>query len=153
MKKHLLSILTLLTLVTLMFTGCAKAEKEPEEPTPTTTGSTPEPEFRWTPSGGSLVVTNNAYFIPAYNNIVALRNGTSASVDIVLDNLDEGNHVISSTSGITLEYNDGTTTHTGKSGSVNITESGATLSGNFTCTFSGGSVSSISGSFTDIPQK
>jgi hypothetical protein len=153
MKRYFHIAATCLSLGLLVFAGCAKAEKEPEDPTPTTTGTTLHPDFRWTPGSGPAVIASDAYFIPAYNNIVALKNTTSASVDITLDNLNEGGHSISSSSGITLEYNDGTNTYTGKSGSVNITDNdGTSISGSFNCVLNGGP-GSINGQFTDIPHK
>lgn len=143
-----------ISILGLFVTGCAKAEKETEDPVNTGGVVTPTSEFDWTPGGSSAVTASESYYIPAYNNIVATKNGGSSYVDITLDNLNVGAHTISPSAGITLEYATLTTTYTAKSGVVNITEkSGTLLSGNFTAALNGGTLTSISGKFEYIPQK
>lgn len=141
-------------ILSIMFTNCAKAEKETEDPASNSGAITPTSEFNWTPDGSSAVTASESYYIPAYNNIVATRGGGSSYVDITLDNLNVGAHTISPSAGITLEYATSSATYTAKSGVVNITEkTGTLLSGNFTAALNGGTLTSITGKFENIPQK
>jgi hypothetical protein len=154
MKGYFITTLTIFILGLILFTGCKKDDPGPEDtPTTTTTGAAPG-GFTWTPSGGSAVVASDAYFIQEFSNIYGIKNGVSSSVDITLDTLSTGTHNISQSIGITLEYAVGTTTYTGKSGSVNITSKTATsISGNFVVALNGGTVTSISGEFVNLPKK
>jgi hypothetical protein len=154
MKRKILNSTGILALTILFFSACTKEKDTPKETTSSTSAAGPVGGFTWTPAGGSAVVASDAYFIPAYNNIVANKNTTSDYVDIILDTLSVGNHTISPSLGITLEFGTSTATYTGKSGSVNITaKTGTLMSGTFTSALNGGTITSISGQFTNIPQK
>jgi hypothetical protein len=152
MKKYFLFVATILIISTFTFTRCAKDEKAPDDPTPAPVGTTPAGGFTFTPAGSSAVVANEAYFIPAFNNIVATKIASSSTVDITLDDLSTGGHTISP--GITLVYTAGSTTYTSKSGVVTISaKTGTLLSGSFSVALNGGTLTGISGQFTDISQK
>lgn len=146
MKKYILSILVMAGAL-FAAVACEKEASKPEEETTTPVSSY---SFSWT-TGSTSFSADNSFFVPAFNNIYAAKvNG--AYVDITLDDLTKGNHTINPSAGITFEYSDGTTTFNGKSGTVTISENtGTTLSGSYSCTLENGS--SISGSFSKIPQK
>ena len=148
-KNHLLKLSFLFV---LLFIGCAKETDAPKEETPVTP-TAPAKKFMWTINGGSAIVADDSYFVPAFDNIVASKG--TATVDIILDTLGKGTHNISPSLGITLDYNDGTNTRSGKSGSVIITENTGTLiSGTFTSSLiGGGTTSTITGEFSNVPKK
>lgn len=149
MRKQTIKNFIFFSAFLVLVWACQKDSSQPEDPGTGNTGG-----FTWTPSGGTQVVADDFYFITAYNNIVASKTGNLTSVDIILDDLSVGTHTISPTKGITLEYVVSGTTYTGKSGVVNITSnSGTLLSGNFTAALTGGTITSLSGEFTDLHSK
>jgi len=149
---NIIRFVCLLILSLFIFSGCAKDPDEPEEETPTTPITPPPAKFSWVINGGTTVVADETYFVEAYSDIYAAK-GTK-TIDIILDALDKGTYQISQPIR-TLDYFDGTNTQKGQSGTVVITEKSAGLiSGSFTCTMSsGGSSSTISGEFSNIPKK
>jgi len=151
--KSVFKFIGLLLVFTFLFSACAKDEDEPEEETPGTV--TPPPaKFAWTINGGAEVVANETFFVPAYNNIYGTKTG-GKNIDILLEDLSKGTHNIAPSNGITLEYTDGGTTYSCKSGSVVITENtGLLVSGNFHSVYtSAGSSNTIIGTFSSIPKK
>lgn len=152
MKRTCLNLFSTTLILFLVFSGCVKDETEPEEPTPTTGTPVSTPGFGWTPGGGVATTADDFYYISAYSNIIGLKNGNG--VDITLQELKTGTFSLSPSLGNTLYYTVGTTTYTGKSGTVNITTfAGNKISGNFSTTLTGGTVTSISGQFNDVPAK
>jgi len=142
---------SLLTLFIL--SACAKESPAPTDPntpvTPVVTGS-----FNWSINGGTSVSADNFFFIESFNNIVGTKNSGSISVDISLDTLSVGSHTISPSSGITLDYSNGTSVAAAKSGIVTISsKTSAYLSGTYSAAFNSGTVTSISGSFSNLPSK
>ncbi|MDI1354339.1 MAG: hypothetical protein PSX36_05455 [bacterium] len=148
--KTLLKQISVLFFPVLLFTfGCQKDASQPNDPV-----VSPTSRFTWTPSSGATVVADNFYYITAYNNIVASKTGNLTSVDIILESLSVGTHTISPSKGITLEYVYSGTTYSGKSGVVNITSNSAGLiTGNFNAALTGGTITAISGEFTDLREK
>jgi hypothetical protein len=146
-KKVLLPLAGLCVFMLLLFNSCVKDLVTPDEPNETGNG-----RFTWTKGGSVNIITaTDAYVVAAYNEIYASRAG-GEYVDIILDDLSQGSYTISASSGRSLEYSDGKTTFTGQSGYVVISDNtGITISGNFSCTLSGGG--SISGEFSHLPKK
>lgn len=131
----------------LSFSRCAKEEEGPEEENPTA----PASKFTWKTNSGSTETASESYFISAYNNIYANKNGATV-VDIVLSDLSKGTYNISPSTGVTLEYFGESNSKQGSSGTVTITENtGALVSGYYSCSFSGGGT--ISGEFSNVPKK
>jgi len=151
MKSSILKFTGLIAVLVFVFAGCAKDETEPEEETPTTPGTSPAKKFTWNIDGNSTVTADDSYFIPGFNNIVATKS--TSTVDIILDDLNQGAHIISPS--ITLDYSSSSSTLPAKSGTIVITENtGSLIAGTFTCAFSqGSSVNSIKGEFSDVPKK
>lgn len=142
---------TLISVATFI-SGCAKSEKDPaEEPSnePIETS-----EFSWTPGSSSSVKADSSFYFPAFNNIVSYKGGGSQIVDIYLSALSVGTYTISSATGITLSYTTGSTAYTASSGTIGITaNTGSKLSGSFGVNLKGGTLTNLSGSFSDIPKR
>jgi hypothetical protein len=149
--KRLLLLFTSLLGLLFLFNSCAKDPNEPEEEE---TPIAPPMKFNWTVSGGTSVSAADAYYVPSYNEIVATKSGVTA-IDIILDALNKGTYNVSPSNGITLKYNDGTSTYNAKSGTVVITENNeTTITGTFNCVLNvNGATSSITGEFANIPKK
>ena len=148
-RTRLNSLLILLAYSLLFLFSCKK-----DENTPINDPVTPTSNFKWSTDGSASVTASEAYFIAAYNNIVATKSGSTASVDVVLDDLKVGSHAISASTGITLEFVNQGTTYTGESGTVVISQNtGTLLSGSFSAQLSGGTIKTITGSFTDLKEK
>ena len=151
--KSVFKFIGLILFFTFIFSACAKDEDEPEEETPGTI--TPPPaKFSWTINGGTEIVANETFFVPAYNNIYGKKTG-GKELDIILDDLNKGTHNVSPSNSITVEYTDGATTYSGKSGSVVITENtGVLVSGTFNAIYTAaGATNTITGTFSSIPKK
>ena len=156
MIKNTYNLLTAIAFGLLIFTGCAKDEDEPEDPntTTTTTGGTVTYDFKWTPNSGNTISANEAYYSTATNNIYAAKNGTANSVEIILPDFSTATYSITSTSGNSLEFLSNSVAYQATSGTVKITTNGGNkISGNFNVAFSSGTLTGLSGQFTDIPQK
>lgn len=151
--KSLILLSALCTAFIFSFSSCVKDPDEPAEETPTPVAAPPA-KFTWAVNTGSNIYAEEMYFVPSFSNIYATKSNGS-SVDISLEDLDQGTHAISSANGITLEYITSTSTLNATSGTVFISENtGVLLSGTFTCALAGGGVSSnIKGEFMNIPKK
>jgi hypothetical protein len=153
MKKQL-TLLPLLCAAALFLVGCAKKEDEVPENTSTSTTSTSTTSFGWAASGGSTLKADSSYFVQAYNNIVAYKGGNNNVVDIKLSDLKVGTYSLSTLSGNSLEYVTGNSTYSATGGTVSIgANTGTKLSGTFSCALSGGTLTALSGDFTDIPKR
>lgn len=155
MKKIILNIATLLVVGSFVFTACKKKTSEPEPTSATTTGGTPAVGgFTWTPSGGAATVADSAFYYQQYNTIHAYKNGSANHFEINLTALTIASYSVTSSSGNALTYVMGTTYLAATSGQINITaNAGNKVSGNFSTPLSGGSITSVSGQFVDIPKK
>jgi hypothetical protein len=147
MKRIFLNAIAVV--LTASMISCAKAEKEPDpvDPGP----SEPAPTFDWSPSSGGTIVADSGYFIKAYNEVVAFKNGNNNVVDIRLSDSQSGTYTISSTSGNQLDYQVGSKTYTGTVGTVTLVNNSSKMSGSFSCSLAGGTVTAISGHFSNIP--
>lgn len=144
MKRTVLAFTAALAVVV---TSCKKDESSPEE-NPSSPSSASG--FTWTVNG-STVKADSGFFIPAFNNIVAYKNGSS--VDIVLSSLSVGTYSISSATGNTLQYETSSTSQGASSGTVGISSRNASnqMTGSFSASFAGSTVTNISGQFIDLP--
>lgn len=110
--------------------------------------------FRWTDSSGSTIQTvDNPYANGAFNSIFAVRTGATI-YEINLTSLAVGTYPLGGASSNALYYNSTgalATSFSPTSGSVVITANAANkLTGTFTATGTGGGVTTVSGSFTNI---
>ncbi len=153
MKRAFLIIGTIAGLAILMLSSCAKATTDPEKETNTNNGgATSTTEFKWTPGSGSTVTSDSSYCYNSITSIFAFKNGTNNSIEITLSSMAVGAYSVSASTGNALTYVSNSTTYTAKSGAVNITTNANNkLSGNFNCSVTGGTLTSLSGQFTDVP--
>lgn len=152
MKKSA-SLIFVLLLAIMPFSSCTKDEPEPEDPGNSTPVDPNPPFFRWTVSPGSMVQADSAHAYVSSNVIFAFKNGSGTSMEIRLASMNTGSYSISSATGNQLEYQVGKTVYNG-TGKLNITESSSSkLSGDFSCSLSGGTLTAISGSFASIPKR
>jgi len=146
MKKALIAFAAL----SLLLSGCKKDETTPG----TTTTPANNSSFTWTAGSGSKVTADSANYYSSITTIYAFKNGASNSIEINLSSLAVGAYSISSATGNALTFVTSSTTYTAHSGNVNITTSNGTrLSGTFSASLSGGTLTSISGDFTNIPAR
>ncbi|MES2515541.1 MAG: hypothetical protein V4580_15405 [Bacteroidota bacterium] len=153
MKIHLQHFAIVCAVVGMCATACKKKAADPEtDPTPATTGGTAVSGFTFTPNGGSATVADSAFYYQQYNTIHAYKNGNANHFEINLTSLAVATYSIGS--GNALTYVMGSTYLGATGGQVNITANGSNkISGNFSTPLSGGSVTSVTGQFLDIPKK
>ena len=136
----------------LVFSNCAKEdEPQPEDPeNPVITAG----QFTWKPGSAASVTADSAYYYSQFTTIYAFKNGYANMIEVNLSSLTAASYSLSSATGNALTFITASTTHTASSGSFNITAAANNkLSGNFSANLAGGSVTSITGSFTDIPKR
>jgi hypothetical protein len=86
--------------------------------------------------------------------LFAFKGGNAHSMEIRLSDFTTGNYLINSVSGNQLDYQVGTTVYTGSNGTLNISaNSPGTINGTFTCALSGGTITSIKGTFAEVPKR
>jgi len=153
MYKKILTYLLIASLSGLLI-SCAKDETTDEDPTGGTVGTTSSSGFSWSVNNGASVAANDYFFVSAFNNIVGKKTGNGSYVDITLDNLTPGTYNISPSKGIIFEYFDGSKSYSGTSGVVTISaKTGSLISGHFTAAISHSIITSVSGQFTEVPEK
>jgi hypothetical protein len=141
------------SLALIVLSSCAKDEPEPADPNDPGTVPTLPPYFTWKVNNGSQVVADSSHCYVKSNVIFAFRNGNANTVEINLASMSVGKYLINTSSGNELKYQTGSLVGTG-TGTVNILTSGQDrISGDFNCALSGGTLTSITGTFTDIPKR
>ena len=154
-KLYRIVLLANVAALPLFVWSCAKAESDPEKSVSTApAGNTSTTSFQWTPNSGGSVTADSSNYYSSFTTIFAFKNGNNNSLEINLSSLAVGAYTLSTATGNALTYIANSTTYTAKSGVVNITANSSTnLSGNFNCTLTGGTLSSLSGQFVDIPRR
>ncbi len=137
----------------MLFASCAKDETEPENENPTTPINTTPPFFRWKTEPGSLVESDSSVCFVQSGVVFGYKNGNSHTVEARLISMNTGTYQISSSTGNEVDYFVNNKLHTG-TGTFVISEStNATISGSFSCALSGGTLTSISGTFAAVPKR
>ncbi len=146
MKK--LASLFLIAILAITSFSCSNDDDSKTNQTPVATDG-----FKWTDSSGSTVQTvNNPYANNQFKSIFATNTGGSTVFEINLTSIATGTYDIMA-SGNAFYYRSTTmaAAFTPTSGSVVITANANNkLSGTFTATGTGGGITSVSGSFTNI---
>ncbi len=151
MKQNWLKLAAIILLSGAALSSCKKDEAEPETNNP---GANPGSDFNWKTSSGSQVTADSAYYYGQFTTVFAFKNGLSNSIEINLSALSAGNYSISSTTGNALTFVTASTTYTANSGYCNISGvSNNKLAGTFSVALSGGTLTSVSGSFSGIAQR
>jgi len=168
MKKTILTLSGIIILGTLIITSCKKKSSDPSTSSTTTTtttggtttggtttGGSAVAGFTYVVTGGATTVADSAFYYQQYNTIHAYKNGNANHFEINLSALTVATYSIGSGTGNAVTYVMGSTYLAATSGSLNITASANNkLSGNFVTPVSGGgSITEVSGRFTDIPKK
>jgi hypothetical protein len=138
---------------TITFVSCAKDEPAPEEPVPNDPIKTDPPYFRWSTSAGGLTESDSSHAYVNSNVIFAFKNGNSHSIEVRLSGMQAGTYQLSSATGNELDYFINNTLYQG-TGTFIISESVSNkMSGNFSCSLTGGTLTALSGTFLSIPKR
>ena len=140
---------------TLFLLSCAKDSSDPDKNVAITpAGNTNSTVFSWTNNSGTSTSADSTNYYASFTTIFAFKNGTSNSIEINLSALTVGSYTLSSSTGNALTYIANSSTYTAKTGVVNITaNNNSNLSGNFNCALSGGTLTTLSGQFVDVPKR
>lgn len=153
MKKSIPLFLSAL-MTTALLAGCAKATNDPEKDPPVTSGPTYNEEFKWTAAGSSEVTADSCHYYTSFTTIYAFKNGNAKNIEINLSGLAAGTYSFSSLTGNSLTYVNGSSTFTSTAGTLTISSNADNrIAGTFSAALAGGTVSSISGHFTDVHKK
>lgn len=167
MKKQIISSIAIVLLATSIIFSCKKKdETTPEDSnTTTTTGGTTgvSSSFQWQENGGSVITADSAFWT-TYGTAPNGGTGVRAYKGGMANNFFEINWLTANNTSVgtkTLDPTYGVTfiktgvNYTGISGqALSITtSSSATLSGNFSAPVTGGTITSITGTFTSINKK
>lgn len=154
-KLYLSIVVVFILAISINLSSCAKASTDPDKDTSTTpAGNTSTTSFQWTPNAGSSTTADSSNYYTSITTIYAFKNGLSNSIEINLSSLAVGAYTISSSTGNSLIYVANSNTYTAKSGVVNITaNTSSNISGNFNCALTGGTLTTLSGQFVDVPKR
>jgi hypothetical protein len=134
-----------------MAVACKKDDPEPVDTTPTTAQN--KGDFKYSLNGGAVLAADSAKYYSQNTTIFAFKNNANISFEINLSDLSVGTYSISSSTGNQFQYTVGSANYNG-TGNVNITANANNqLSGNFNCALSGGTLTSVTGTFVDLPRK
>lgn len=154
MKKLILHPFAFLALISLTIVSC---KKEDPEPTPIVPVPTPTSSFTWQENGGSTVTADSAFWVTGSwgTGIRAYKGGLSNFFEInwdTMDNTSLGTKILAAPYGFTFLKGSDTYTCLADQNLTITGNSNNTLTGNFTVPVVGGSITSISGTFTSIPK-
>ncbi len=139
--KKLLFTASLLTSI-FMLGACSKDETTAVTPAATS-------GFVWVDNTGASITADSAYYVTQYKTIKAFKGGFTKFIEINLTAGTVGTYTIGSSNA--FSYITGSDLYIAASGSVVITENAnSKMTGTFTTTGSGASITSITGTFTGI---
>ena len=140
MKKITLAITLGLA---LLISSCNK--------TATTTPNNTSGGMTWIENGTTTVTADSAYFETRYSTLHAFKGGTAKIIELNLSAGTVGTYTVSSANSISYIASGSSTTYIAATGSVNITANASSkMTGTFSSTGTGASLTSLSGTFTDI---
>ena len=154
MKKYIFIIST--NSLSMSF-ACKKKDTSTPDTTTTKTGGavTLSGTFTRSENGGATQTSDSAEFRNVYNALYAYKGGLARYFEIDYSESIVGSYTLSTTGSNSLNYIVQTGTinnvYTANSGTANITaNTSGKLSGNFTGSYSSGTLTSISGGFTNV---
>jgi hypothetical protein len=169
MKRSINKLLVSAVIISSIFTACKKKEEAtPVATTPTTTTTAPTTTttptaaagFTWQENGGATITADSAFWTTGTwgTGIRAYKAGMANMFEInwaTQNNTSVGAKTLNIGTYSDFTFMKGSATYTNATvQTLNVTAfSGNNLSGNFTVAVSGGSITSISGTFTAIPLK
>ncbi|HMK03918.1 MAG TPA: hypothetical protein VK489_07000 [Ferruginibacter sp.] len=144
LRARFLLVAVLLLPAIFIFSSCGKDD----DPTPPPAGV-----FTWTTAGATYTADKDTAFISGPFSIIASKDASLPSIksfQIYLSAFATGAYTLSAT-GDQINYFTSAGLVTSQSGTLNITATGSTVSGNFTTTLTGGIL--MTGTFTNVPVK
>ena len=162
MKKQIVTTAALALLTTGLIFSCKKKDQTtPEEPTPTTTGGTTgaNGSFQWQENGGAIQTADSSFWTTGTwgTGVRAFKGGYSNMFEInwaTQNNTSVGSKTLSAANyGFTYIKSPSTYTNSIDQ-TLSITDNSNTkLSGNFNVAVAGGTITTLTGTFTSIIKK
>jgi len=162
MEKQIIRTVALALLVTGLIFSCKKKDQtSPEEPTPTTTGGTTgaNGSFQWQENGGAIQTADSSFWTTGTwgTGVRAFKGGYSNMFEInwaTQNNTSVGSKTLSAANyGFTYIKSPSTYTNSIDQ-TLSITDNSNTkLSGNFNVAVVGGTITSITATFTSLSKK
>ncbi len=132
------------------FISCAKEEVEPDPITSQSKGN-----FNYSINGAALQKADSAVYYALNTTVYAYKNGTSTTFEINLEDLIAGTYnIITSATGNQFIYTTNAVDYYFTSGNFIISSNtNNKLAGSFNCSLSGGTITSATGNFSDLPRR
>ena len=149
MKKIIYIFYFFLIIGISFFISCAKEEVEPDPITSQSKGN-----FNYSINGAALQKADSAVYYALNTTVYAYKNGTSTTFEINLSELIAGTYNISSATGNQFIYTTNAVDYYFTSGNFIISSNtNNKLAGSFNCSLSGGTITSATGNFSDLPRR
>ena len=149
MKKSIYIFCIFLSIGMTFFISCAKEEVEPDPITSQSKGN-----FNYSINGAALQKADSAVYYALNTTVYAYKNGTSTTFEINLSELIAGTYNISSATGNQFIYSTNAVDYYFTSGNFIISSNtNNKLAGSFNCSLSGGTFTSATGNFSDLPRR
>jgi hypothetical protein len=101
---------------------------------------------------GSVVTADSAYAYVQSFVLFAIKN-SGQNVEVNLSSMNTGTYNISSATGNQLKYSDSSNEHNASGTFVISSATSSKMTGYFNCTFTGSNLSSITGTFSEVPKR
>lgn len=149
MKKPINIFYFILIIGMIFFISCAKEEVVPDPITSQSKGN-----FNYSINGAALQKADSAVYYALNTTVYAYKNGTSTTFEINLSDLIAGTYNISSATGNQFIYTTNAVDYYFTSGNFIISSNtNNKLAGSFNCSLSGGTFTSATGNFSDLPRR
>ena len=149
MKKIIYIFYFFLIIGISFFISCAKEEVEPDPIASQSKGN-----FNYSINGAALQKADSAVYYALNTTVYAYKNGTSTTFEINLSDLIAGTYNISSATGNQFIYTTNAVDYYFTSGNFIISSNtNNKLAGSFNCSLSGGTFTSATGNFSDLPRR
>ena len=149
MKKSIYIFCIFLSIGMTFFISCAKEEVEPDPIVSQSKGN-----FNYSINGAALQKADSAVYYALNTTVYAYKNGTSTTFEINLSELIAGTYNISSATGNQFIYSTNAVDYYFTNGNFIISSNtNNKLAGSFNCSLSGGTFTSATGSFSDLPRR
>ena len=149
MKKSIYIYYFFLSIGMTLFISCAKEEVEPDPIASQSKGS-----FNYSINGAALQKADSAVYYALNTTVYAYKNGTSTTFEINLSDLIAGTYNISSATGNQFIYTTNAVDYDFTGGNFIISSNtNNKLAGSFNCSLSGGTFTSATGNFSDLPRR
>ena len=149
MKKIIYIFYFFLIIGISFFISCAKEEVEPDPIVSQSKGN-----FNYSINGAALQKADSAVYYALNTTVYAYKNGTSTTFEINLSELIAGTYNISSATGNQFIYTTNAVEYNFTGGNFIISSNtNNKLAGSFNCSLSGGTFTSATGNFSDLPRR